>query len=285
MEETPAVRPLREERLTDPEGVLVRPHRSGGTGVLVLGGSSGAVETDRSRLLARHGATALSIRWFGGPGQQPGPWEVPLETFTRALDRLAAEHDRLAVVGTSFGAEAALLVASGDVRVDAVVAIAPSSVVWAGVTPEGRQTSHWTWRGRPVPFVPLDEDWRPDSDPPSFRGCYEASLRSSRRSDPDAAARAAIPVERIRGTVVLVAGGDDQVWPGAEFVRQVVERRAEHGQVTTTVTVADAGHRPVLPGEQPLQRGMTMARGGTEAADRRLGELAWPHVVAALGLR
>ncbi len=83
--------------------------RNGGTGVLVLSGSSGAVEDDRARLLAAHGATALALRWFGWPGQQPAPFEVPLETFVEALDRLAGECARLAVLGTSFGAEAALL--------------------------------------------------------------------------------------------------------------------------------------------------------------------------------
>jgi hypothetical protein len=59
-------------------------------GVLVLGGSSGRVEAGRCALLSAHGMTAMSIRWFGGPGQPPGICEVPLETFVSALDQLAA---------------------------------------------------------------------------------------------------------------------------------------------------------------------------------------------------
>ena len=258
--------------------LLVRAAEPTGTGVLVVAGSSGALEEQRCRLLADHGATALTIRWFGGEGQQPGPWEVPLETFTSALGELEGECDRLAVLGTSFGAEAALLVGSVDPRVTAVVACAPTSVVWAGVDGTGRQTSHWTWEGEPLPFVPFVEDWAPGGDPPAYRGLYEASLEHA----PD---DAVIPVERITGTVVLVAGADDQVWPAADFARRIEERRRRHGLLAHVVVGPDAGHRVVLPGETPAERGRPMARGGTPEADRALGLAAWPHLVEALGLR
>ncbi len=55
------------------EGVMVEPVGGSTVGVLVLAGSSGRVETDRCRLLARTGMTTLSIRWFGGDGQPAGP--------------------------------------------------------------------------------------------------------------------------------------------------------------------------------------------------------------------
>ena len=183
-------------------------------------------------------------------------------------------------MGTSFGAEAALLTAAYDVRVHAVVAIAPSAVVWAGVETDGhgdaRQVSHWTWRGRPLPFVRLDESWEPDRDPPSFRPQYELSLR--RHAD----AGAAIPVERIAGEVVLVAGEDDEVWPSDVFVQMIDDRRRPHGLRTTVVTHPRAGHRVVLPGERPVTGGMRMARGGTPQADRELGALLWPHLARVM---
>ena len=259
---------------------LVRPEAASDTGVLLLAGSSGAVEEDRARLLAQHGATVLALRWFGGPGQQPGPFDVPLETFVEGLDRLAGECDRVTVVGTSFGAEAALLVTALDPRVQAVVALAPSPVVWAGVDGD-RQTSHWTHRGRPLDFVPFDESWAPDTDPPAYRTLYERSLAA----DPDAAERAAIPVERIAGEVVVVGGEDDQVWPGADFARAVATRRTTHGRGTRVVTHARAGHRVTFPGEAPVVRGQAMARGGSPEADAELGLAAWPHLVEVLHLR
>ena len=138
---------MTEHRLNRPAGILFRPENPCGTGVLILAGSSGRIDDERARLLAMHGAMAMSIQWFGGERQQPGPYEVPLETFTECLDSLAGACERIAVVGTSFGAEAALVLAARDPRVTAVVGFAPSSVVWAGVAPDGpdgeaRQTSH-----------------------------------------------------------------------------------------------------------------------------------------------
>ena len=53
------------------DGICVRPTGEGvvtGTGVLVLSGSSGRVETERATVLAGVGATALTYRWFGCAG-------------------------------------------------------------------------------------------------------------------------------------------------------------------------------------------------------------------------
>jgi len=71
--------------LPDPEWRRFRPAVPCGTSVLLLAGSSGRVDIGRAAVLARQGATVLAIRWFGGPGQQPGPYEVPLETIVEAL--------------------------------------------------------------------------------------------------------------------------------------------------------------------------------------------------------
>jgi hypothetical protein len=147
----------------------VRPKPGGGSdffyvgcGVVVLGGSSGSVNDERARLFARHGAMAMALRWFGGEGQIPGICEVPLESFMPAGDSLAeAGCTRIAYVGTSKGAEAALLLAVHDPRIDIVIAFSPSSVVWAdsGVGLDGvgiPLRSSWTFRGKSLPFVPYE---------------------------------------------------------------------------------------------------------------------------------
>lgn len=267
--------------LPDPAWRLVRPDAGSGTGVLLLAGSSGRVDADRAALLARHGATVLAIRWFGGPGQQPGPFDVPLELVVDALDLLLPECDRLALMGTSFGAEACLLVASLDARVSATVAFAPPAHVWSGYG-DDHWTSHWTWRGDPLPAIPFLPDWEPDSSPPAYRDLYADSLAAA---DPGVVAAATIPVEHIAGALVLVAGGDDQVWPAADFAALVAARRQVHGVPTVVVTRAEAGHRALLPGETAVEAGQEMLRGGTVAADRALGAAAWPHIASALRLR
>lgn len=269
------------------DGVLVEPEGGGnGTGVLVLSGSSGRVERDRARLLAGAGVSAaLTYPWFGGDGQPAGIWEYPLESFAPAVAFLAERCDRVVLLGVSKSAEAFLLYAADDPIVDAVVALAPSHVAWANVGPgpDGElrpQHSSWSRNGEPVPFVPYDDDAEPVGDPPAFAPVYTRSLRTAA----DRVAAATIPVERFFGDVLLVAGGDDEVWPSVTFAQAVQARRRALDLPTTLVTHPEAGHRVVLPGEPVASGGQRMARGGTEAADRALGERAWPEIRRVLDL-
>lgn len=277
MTAVPAVPDLRRIDLVRPDGVRWVPERHSGDGVLVLAGSSGRVDVERARLFASHGCLAESIRWFGGEGQSAGPWDVPLETFVDRVDALASECDRVWIVGTSFGAEAALATAARAHGVSGVVAFAPSDVVWAGYDPAGAERSHWTWGGAPLPFVPIDQGGWGTEAPPRFLPVYERS----RQVFADRVAAATIAVERI-ARVVVVAGGDDQVWSSSLHAENIRRRRAEHGADTVVVVDAGAGHRAILPGESVVRGGTTMRRGGTEAADRELGARAWRACTAML---
>ncbi len=163
----------------------------GRVGVLVLAGSSGRVDVERARLFAERGASVLALRWFGGSGQTAGIREVPLEIFSEALSTLVdAQARHLAIVGTSKGAEAALLVACHEPRLDVVVALAPTSVAWAEVGAPGSGPLHppfhssWTRSGRPVPFVPYDETWQP---PPPWDGSLVNLYAGSLERFPQAA--------------------------------------------------------------------------------------------------
>ena len=255
------------------------PAEPNGTGVLLLAGSSGRVEIGRARLLAAEGARVRTMRWFGGEGQRPAPHEVPLELFIEQITLLRGSCDRVVIFGTSFGAEAALTVAP-LCPVDAVIAVAPTAVVWAGAH-DGAWSSHWTLAGDPLPYTPFDHDWTPDADPPAFRSLYSSSMQRF----PESAAAARIPVEKITGDVLLIAGGDDQVWPSTCFAQQIISARERTGLRSTLVSHPDAGHRLLLPGEQPAAGGTRMARGGTPKADAELGERAWPEILRILDRR
>jgi uncharacterized protein len=269
-----------EQTFASGDGIRITPDRPSGVGVLTIAGSSGRIEADRARLLAANGAVVESIRWFGGPGQQPAPYEVPLEIFIARVDALSVDCDRIVLMGSSFGAEAVLLTATLDDRVDGVVAFAPSDVVWAGFTETGQQRSHWTFSGESLCFVPLLDDWRPSGDPPAFRELY----RMSRQAAPDRVAAARIPVQRI-GELLVVAGGDDQVWDAVDHARRIVAARTDHGLSSTLVEHPGAGHRTVLPGEPVVATGRPMARGGTPDHDRQLGDLAWPQILQMIRSR
>lgn len=257
--------------------------------MLVLSGSSGRIEEERCRLLAREGMAALSIRWFGGPGRPPGICEVPLETFESAVGVLrAGGARRIGVLGTSKGAEAALHLSVLLPGVDVVVALSPTSVTWANVGPgrDGRARpyrSSWTWRGEPLPFVPLDDSWAPapggpEGGPVAVLGWYEQSLRTYA----DRVGAAGIPVERSGAQLVLVAGGDDRMWPSLRFAEELAARRRAAGLPVRVVGGPDAGHRPRLPGEGPAPVSAQFLYGGSTAADAALGAAAWPCILDAL---
>ncbi|MEU4224788.1 acyl-CoA thioester hydrolase/BAAT C-terminal domain-containing protein [Nonomuraea sp. NPDC026600] len=277
-----------ERELTEPwEGVLISPGSISHTGVLVLAGSSGRIERDRARILAQEGMTAMSIRWFGGPGQSPGICEIPLETFVSAVDLLGSTGvRRICLLGSSKGAEAALLTSVHDPRVDGVVALSPTSVVWGnvGAGRDGRQRpyrSSWTWKGQPLPFVPYDDDWtaaEPANGPVAVRGWYERSQRTFA----DLLHTAEIPVEEAEADVLLVAGGDDAMWPSLPFAERLVVRRHTAGRTARLISLAEAGHRPRLPGESPAPASPHFRYGGDAVADAELGAAAWPHILNLL---
>ncbi len=179
-------------------GAFVSRPDANETGVVVLSGSSGRVDIDRARLFAGAGAKALALQWFGATGQSPGICEIPLETFCDATDYLISRGcRRIVFVGTSKGAEAALLVATLDPRVNSVIAISPSSVVWGNIGPgkDGREwpeRSSWTWKGEPLEFVPADPAWERDyrDGLVSYRSFFESCLGTDEQT---LAASAAFP--------------------------------------------------------------------------------------------
>ncbi|MBI3198083.1 MAG: acyl-CoA thioesterase [Rhodospirillales bacterium] len=264
------------------QGSLLRPERCSGAGVVVLGGSSGRVDLVRAGLFAERGVLAIAMRWFGGEGQSPGICEIPIETFSQAIDRLREEGcDRIGFVGTSKGAEAALLVASYDLRVDIVIAISPSSVVWANSGP-GKDGVGWPLRssfardGKPFPFVPYPaEALLSVNRVPPVR--YLELFHESLRTFAGHVSQATIPIELSSAEIVLVAGGDDALWPSAVFADALSARLTAHGKAASLVIHPAAGHRVLLPGEM-TPKSTVNAHGGTDEADRELGSTAWREI-------
>lgn len=254
------------------------------TGVLVLGGSSGRVDIPRARLFAQAGAHALALQWFGGTGQSPGICEIPLEMFIDATDLLTSKGcDRIIVVGTSKGAEAALLASTIDQRIKAVVAISPTSVVWGNIGEgvDGKawpERSSWSLRRTPLDFIPSDLNWQKNYRDGliSYRSFFEKCLAN----DVQANKRARIPVEVSVAELILVAGGDDALWPSDDFAREIVQSRQAHGKSATLIFDQDAGHRILFPGES-TRRSSLHSHGGTDEADAELGQKAW-HVIEKL---
>ena len=96
-------------------------------------------------------------------------------------------------------------------------------------------------------------------------------------------AAATIPVERFFGDVLLVAGGDDRVWPSLDFARGCAS--PPDGIRPADDSRDASGGRPPGGAAGRVPRGGWGADGpgGTEASDRALGVLAWPEIRRVLG--
>lgn len=265
--------------------------------VIVLGGSEGGLypQVNEAALLASHGYVAMGLAYFQGyaakdprlAGLPKQLVNIPLEYFARAAAWLRAQPGvtgrPVAIMGWSKGAEAALLAAAEFPRdFQAVVAIMPSSVVWQGLAFDAAPSSSWTLGGKPLPWLSFH------ADPSAFRtGEPVAFLHTYRRAldDTAAAKRAAIPVERIAGPVLLISGSDDQVWPSPQMAGRIMRRLAAHHRAyrDQSLCYAGAGHA-ILPPWRPANANAAgiIALGGSPDAYAFADGEAWNHVLAFL---
>ena len=254
----------------------------GAPGVVLLGGSEGGIGSETTReakALQSQGFSVLTPSYFGAPGQ-PGQLElIPLETFDRAIAWLRAQPEvdpgRLAIVGASKGAEAALVVATRHPELRAVVAASGSSEVWVGINwNKLKSGSSWTANGKPLPNLPFGP-FRWSTLTGKIGHFYVDGLKK-RSKYPDAA----IPVDRIKAGVLLVCGESDTLWPSCVMSR-LDKERAPSIQV---LSYPYAGHEIFGP---PLASGDAAYRhlarwGGTNAGNNAARAEAWPKIVQFL---
>lgn len=266
---------------------LYEPEKGGPhPGILVLGGSEGGIRSAEANaaLLASRGYAALAVAYFGMPGLPQRLVGVPIDYLKKAIDWMSAretiDRRRLAVLGGSKGGELALLLAANFPELKAVVAYVPSHVVWQGI---GGAGSSWSYSGQPLPYVPYKSmpSSRGATQPISFMPSYLASLDNQ-----EAVAKAAIPVEKINGPVLLISGKDDQLWPSSVMAEKVIARLKEHRSPYKFEHLAyeSAGHSfGTTYGPKTLSTGTpTLNLGGQPAANARAQADSWPRVLKFL---
>ncbi|MCI0489037.1 MAG: acyl-CoA thioesterase/BAAT N-terminal domain-containing protein [Blastocatellia bacterium] len=266
---------------------LYEPEKGGPhPGVLVLGGSEGGIQSAESgaALLASRGYAALAVAYFGMEGLPQRLVEVPVEYLKKAIDWMRARDtissERLAVLGGSKGGELALLLAAKFPELKAVVAYVPSNVVWQGI---GGGGSSWSEGGKPLDYVPYA------SMPPSRNAKNQmiiAPLYLASLDNKEAVEKAAIPVEKINGPVLVISGKGDELWPSSVMADMVIARLKErkHKHRYEHLSYESAGHaigRPYRPTTTSMGTG-TLALGGTAEANARAQADSWPKVLRFL---
>jgi BAAT / Acyl-CoA thioester hydrolase C terminal/Acyl-CoA thioester hydrolase/BAAT N-terminal region len=230
------------EEASTPEGMrgLFFPARAGaprGIPVVVVAGSGGGLPQAQAALLAAAGHPALAQGIFGYKDLPSTLRGIPIETFRDGARWLRQRTSvrRVAIMGTSRGSEAAGLAASYfPEEFAAAVVLVPSHLTngafGTGVT---EVEAAWTYDGKPLPadHGETDSNNADDSvhakDPPGFVG---TPYYLGTWSDPAVAETFGIPFERMRGPVLAIGGGADEMWPSFIGAEQIRRRLAGHGK-------------------------------------------------------
>ncbi len=260
--------------------------------VIVVGGSEGGIDMAdfAAGLLASKGYAALALAYFRAPGLPEVLQEIPLEYFGRAIDWVSSQpvvnKEKLALFGTSKGAELVLLLGATYPAVKSVVAVSPSSVVWQGMAQNSSAPgSSWTYRSQPIPFVPYkvtDEFNRQFASGMPAQIDY-LSLYAEGLKDRSAVKAALIKVENIAGPVLLFSGNDDHMWPSEAMCRQIMDE-LKAGELTADsrhFNYPDAGHLFGIPGYLPEQQ-FAFVQGGTPQGNGKAQAALWPAAIQFL---
>ncbi len=248
--------------------------------ILLLGGSEGGLGSGALSMavqLQAAGYNVLQLSYYRAPGQPATFSRVPLETFDRGLAWLrrqpTVDPARIAIVGASKGAEAALIVASRHREVKAVVAGMPSAYMWAAFSWDGSNVpgASWSVAGKDVPFLPYGE-----FDQQSGMGSiYQNGLKVA-SSHPAAAIR----IERSPAKVLLVCGKADALWPSCPMAELLTKRDKR----VSVLAYDDAGHAVFGPplADDSESLAMLASLGGSPSGNNTARKDGWPKVLAFL---
>lgn len=228
-------------------------------GILVIGGAEGGLLELNAAFLASKGYAALALAYFSYEDLPQSLDNIPLEYFETAINWLGSRkevrHYEIAVMGSSRGSELALLLGSTFRQIKAVVAIAPSGVIWGGSTATEADPSRaaWTYQGQPLPFMDF-HDLTPDQQKQAGKILHTSPYSSlplvqMMLGNRAAVEKASIPVEKINGPVLLISGNDDQMCPSTVLADMVMERlkQAKHPYPDRHLAYKGAGHFIPLP--------------------------------------
>ena len=267
-----------------------RKHR----GVILLGGSEGGFPTPEGAMLASRGFVTLALAYFGTNGLPSAMQRIPIEYFGQAIHAMRSlpglEGAGITIIGSSRGAEAALMVGSVYPEINAVVGVSSSHVRWEGATANALPGGPaWTYRDQVLPYVPFHIGagfaarylWsRVFRGPLALNPMFTDSLS---RVDID---EVEIAVERINGPVLLASGGDDRKWPSASMSTRAMDRlrRNHHPYPDEHVTYEGAGHwlPPAYLPTSGLRGRIAEEIGGTPEATARVQSRLWPKMLQFL---
>ncbi|GAB3951250.1 hypothetical protein GCM10028805_30980 [Spirosoma harenae] len=170
----------------------------------------------------RNGYAFLAIGYFGSPGTPDTLNQIAIDKVYGAIAEAAKnsliDKKKIAIIGGSRGGDLALLLGSYYPGIRCIVAMVPSHVVFPGHTAHF-STAAWSYQGKQLPFVPVNEEAIPFLLKRNLRGTFEAMLK-----DTLAEKKAMIQVERINGPILLLSATQDEIVPTTPMCDKIMQR-------------------------------------------------------------
>ncbi len=196
--------------------------------VVGLGGSEGGNawasrrwKQTRDRFLEK-GYAFLAVGYFKTKNSPPLLEKIALEdvysAITAARKNAKVNGSKIAVIGGSRGADLALLLAAHYGNISCVIGLSPSHAVFPGNT-DHLSTSSWTFQNKELSFVPVNEAALPFILNGNLRAAFSTMLLDSLAEQ-----RARIPVENIKGNILLISGTNDEICPSTSMCNKMVEK-------------------------------------------------------------
>lgn len=271
-----------------PKGAINKP------GIIDLTGSGGGLSEIRAALLASHGYVTFALAYFGSESLPKTLTNIPLEYFEKAIQYLKQQEgvdpNRIGIIGVSRGGELSLLVGSTYSEIKCVIGYVPNIFRCPGV--EG---AAWTLNGMPLPFISSTGNMQlmaeiqkkiATGEAVSFTPWFNSVI-----CDRDALRDTEIPVEKINGSILLISGQDDKLWPSAVLSEIALQRLNANNfkHKVKHLTYPNAGHtigppfRPttILEAVHPVS-GILMKLGGTPAGNAHACVDSWQQILAFL---
>jgi len=149
----------------------------------------------------------------------------------------------------------------------------------------------WRFGGDDIPCAGLRPTGHPlpaaaPGSPIALRAVFEAMLR-----DRDMIRAAEIPVERVKGPILMVSGEADAMWPATEMAEIAEHRATERGftHQLTHLRYPGAGHlcggvpgTPVVTESRHPLTGQVYSFGGSRSANAHARADSWPRVLRFL---
>lgn len=168
------------------------------------------------------GYAFLAVGYFGCKNTPAILDKIAIEDIHNAIEEAVKnkkiDKKKIAIVGGSRGGDLALLLGSYYKDIKCVIGLVSSHTVFPGQTQEFN-SSCWTYDGKELPFVPVNDESVPFLMKRDLRGAFEAMLK-----DTVAEAKALIKVENIKAPILLLSATKDEICPSTPMAKKIIDR-------------------------------------------------------------